>query len=93
MKLEQKSRTVYDYTIPANSRGRWKYCCKRMENAILYHFIQLGNNLGLFIRHPYPDIVAEDFLHCDKEWTLDFCPFCGEKIELVNINPKKKEAA
>ena len=49
---------------------RIQLCCPDMNLAIEESFIRAENN--------FPYIV-----HRDEDWDLDFCPFCGKKIVLI----------
>lgn len=65
-----------------------KYCCKEMEEAFKTDFVIFGepeapiNTLCEFsIRRCAPTV---HFGHMHFNHKIDFCPFCGERIELIN---------
>ena len=45
-------------------------CCPDMNLAIEEEFIKVVNN------RPY-------ITHRDSDWDLDFCPFCGKEVVLI----------
>lgn len=64
------------------------YCCDEMESAMQDKFVIFGNedrflnqdnHLNLIKTFCYPSGTAFD------ELAISFCPFCGAKIEIENI--------
>ncbi len=69
------------------------YCCKLMEKAFQEEFIGFGefnvdrplnknNNVNIFHCSPYPEGAVWD------EMAIELCPWCKEKIEILNIEIK-----
>ena len=70
------------------------YCCEKMENAMNDDAIKFGEFesmlntnkfLNIFRCLPYPEGA------CWDEYEIDYCPFCGEKIDYVESQNTKKE--
>ena len=54
-----------------------KICCKEMESYIDSLYIEL---------HEYDDkreVVIDTALYDENEVEIDYCPFCGKKIEII----------
>ncbi|MHB8118655.1 MAG: hypothetical protein ACYDHX_08020 [Methanothrix sp.] len=65
-----------------------KFCCDGMKNAMKKQFIIFGeddsylnkdNYLNIIKTACYPSGTVVDLLD------ISFCPFCGEKIEIINV--------
>jgi len=69
------------------------YCCKLMEEAFQEGFIGFGefnverplnknNNVNIFHCSPYPEGAVWN------EMAIELCPWCKEKIQILNIETK-----
>jgi len=68
-----------------------KFCCEKMREAFDKKFIGFGNfedggyagygkiniNINIYSCLPYPEGA------CWEDMKINFCPFCGEKIEVI----------
>ena len=61
----------YDITIHET-----KYCCTVMQDSIKNFLIRL------FYNYENKEIYMGNEADCDTKFRFDFCPFCGEKIEI-----------
>lgn len=63
------------------------FCCDEMKEAFNERFIVFGsyegygadNNVNIIDCHPWPEGASFE------EHTINFCPFCGDKIVTKNI--------
>ena len=59
-----------------------KICCGQMESYIDNGYIEL---------HEYDDkreVVIDTALYDENEVEIDYCPFCGKKIEIIQNTSK-----
>ena len=65
-----------------------KYCCKDLEEAVKANYVVFGE-IDAPINHVCNYMIRKcsylaHFGHMHTDIKINFCPFCGTKIELVN---------
>lgn len=71
-------------------------CCDEMKEALDENAIKLGDfedchttdkSMNIFRCHPYPEGA------CWDSYEIMYCPFCGEKVELVEKKVLKQKVS
>lgn len=70
---------------------RKEFCCKELEKAMDDYFIQFGddswmntdNKLNILHKSCWPSGTVTDYMG------INFCPFCGSKIEVINVETEE----
>lgn len=66
-----------------------KYCCKEVEEAFDEYYMGFGEYDGTLNQEPKVCLYTRKW-DCEYEMPVDYCPFCGKKIQCQSVKTVKE---
>ena len=79
------SSTPDRYRYVFRRKGDIEACCEKMAEAITDHLIGFGEQDCLTLNALPKMALWHSRYDCQLEEALDYCPFCGQGIECVEV--------